>query len=46
VHHADGTRDALQLDHTYTASQLGWFRAGSALNVLTAPAAIENHPEP
>jgi aconitate hydratase len=34
VHHADGTRETLALDHSYSASQLAWFRAGSALNVI------------
>jgi len=33
VEHADGTRETLMLRHTYTASQLAWFRAGSALNL-------------
>jgi aconitate hydratase len=33
VDHADGTREELLLKHSYSASQLAWFRAGSALNV-------------
>jgi len=37
AHHASGTSDALALDHSYTASQLEWFRAGSALNVWRVP---------
>jgi aconitate hydratase len=32
--HADGTEEALQLNHTYSASQLEWFRLGSALNLF------------
>jgi aconitate hydratase len=32
VHHADGTDEVLALRHSYTSSQLDWFRAGSALN--------------
>jgi aconitate hydratase len=32
VRHADGGTETLQLDHTFSASQLEWFRAGSALN--------------
>ncbi|RNJ80681.1 MAG: aconitate hydratase [Nitrosopumilus sp. B06] len=32
---ADGTRE-IKLNHSYNESQLGWFRAGSALNVLRA----------
>ncbi len=32
----DGTEDTLWLNHTYTASQIEWFRAGSALNLMRA----------
>ncbi len=32
--HADGSKDALRLHHTLNAEQIGWFRAGSALNRL------------
>ncbi|RPI43025.1 MAG: aconitate hydratase [Betaproteobacteria bacterium] len=34
VRHEDGTATALSLRHTYSAAQLEWFRAGSALNVI------------
>jgi aconitate hydratase len=34
LRHRDGTVDELLLAHSYGASQLGWFRAGSALNAL------------
>ncbi len=34
VKHADGTSETLSLAHSFSASQLAWFRAGSALNVL------------
>ena len=33
VDHADGTRETLLLRHSYSAPQLDWFRAGSALNL-------------
>jgi len=32
VKHADGQMETLWLDHTFSAPQVGWFRAGSALN--------------
>ena len=35
VEHADGSRETLALAHSYSASQLDWFRAGSALNALS-----------
>jgi aconitate hydratase len=34
VKHADGTRETLRLNHTFSASQLEWFRQGSALNLF------------
>jgi aconitate hydratase len=34
LHHADGTEDRIQVRHTLNDEQIGWFRAGSALNVL------------
>ena len=32
VQHADGTSEVLQLNHSFSALQLEWFRKGSALN--------------
>ncbi len=37
--HADGTSDTIETTHTFTAQQIGWFRAGSALNVRKPNAA-------
>jgi aconitate hydratase len=34
VRHADGTSETLVLSHSFGASQLEWFRAGSALNLF------------
>ena len=34
LHHADGTTDMLSLRHSYSESQLAWFRVGSALNLF------------
>ena len=36
IRHADGASEEIVLDHSYNEMQLGWFRAGSALNVLNA----------
>ena len=39
VRHADGTEEVVLLRHSYSASQLDWFRQGSALNLVRqAPA--------
>jgi aconitate hydratase len=37
VKHADRTTESLSLRHSYGASQLQWFRAGSALNCTRRP---------
>ncbi len=34
ITHENGTSDSIQVHHTYNHSQIGWFRAGSALNVI------------
>jgi aconitate hydratase len=35
IHKADGRTVTVQTQHTLTDEQIGWFRAGSALNALT-----------
>jgi len=32
--HADGTTDEFEANHTYNETQIAWFRAGSALNLI------------
>ncbi|MDD5861255.1 MAG: aconitate hydratase [Prevotella sp.] len=32
--HQDGTEDRFEVSHTYNETQIGWFKAGSALNTL------------
>ncbi len=32
--HADGNEDRISLEHTYNKTQIAWFRAGSALNLI------------
>ncbi|MBL6449218.1 aconitate hydratase [Fulvivirga sp. 29W222] len=32
--HADGTEDTIIANHTYNEQQIGWFKAGSALNLI------------
>lgn len=32
LHHINGTSDTMKVNHTYNASQIEWFKAGSALN--------------
>ena len=34
LQHADGRTESLFLNHSYSAAQVRWFRAGSALNLL------------
>ena len=37
--HRDGSHDTLQVNHSYNETQLAWFRAGGALNIIRARAA-------
>ena len=32
--HADGSKDVIKANHTYNDTQIGWFKAGSALNKI------------
>jgi aconitate hydratase len=32
--HSDGNKDTILVNHSYNATQIGWFRAGSALNLI------------
>jgi aconitate hydratase len=34
IHHADGSKDEIELNHTYNQNQFEWFKAGSALNMI------------
>lgn len=36
VKHADGSKDTITLNHTFNDQQIGWFKAGSALNLIAA----------
>ncbi len=32
--HADGSKDSIQVNHTYNEQQIEWFKAGAALNII------------
>ncbi len=34
LNHKDGSKDEISLNHTYNEQQIGWFKAGGALNVI------------
>jgi aconitate hydratase len=34
LHHADGTQDRFEVEHTYNQMQIDWVKAGSALNKI------------
>ncbi len=34
LNHADGTKDEIEVNHSYNAQQIGWFQAGGALNII------------
>lgn len=35
LHHTDGTEETVEANHTYNALQIEWFKAGSALNLIS-----------
>ncbi|MGI4749634.1 MAG: aconitate hydratase [Janthinobacterium lividum] len=34
LHHIDGSQETFQVNHTYNAQQIEWFKAGGALNII------------
>ena len=34
LNHADGSNETIQVNHTYNQQQIGWFKAGAALNII------------
>ena len=34
LHHADGSNQTIQVNHTYNDQQIEWFKAGGALNII------------
>ncbi len=36
LNHADGSREEIQVNHTYNEQQIEWFKAGGALNIIRA----------
>jgi aconitate hydratase len=36
LHHADGSEQTIQANHTYNEQQIEWFKAGGALNIIRA----------
>jgi aconitate hydratase len=42
LHHKDGTSEEIKANHSYNESQIEWFRAGSALNLIRKQFAGQN----
>ena len=36
LHHSDGDSESIKVNHSYNQSQIEWFKAGSALNLIKA----------
>ena len=36
LHHADGSKEEIKVNHTYNQQQIEWFKAGGALNIIRA----------
>ena len=41
IRHPDGTSERVEVRHTFTEDQIGWFRAGGALNEIAAQTAAQ-----
>ncbi len=41
LHHADGSQDQFQVNHSYNDQQIDWFKAGGALNIIRREAAAK-----
>ena len=41
LHHADGTKDIIAVNHSYNSQQIEWFKAGGALNIIRREAALK-----
>ncbi|MFN8275849.1 MAG: aconitate hydratase [Chitinophagales bacterium] len=39
IHHSNGTTETIEVNHTYNAQQIEWFKAGGALNIIRKHAA-------
>ena len=42
LNHADGSREIIQVNHTYNEQQIEWFKAGGALNIIKREFADSN----
>jgi len=34
LHHSNGARETIWLEHSYNEAQIEWFKMGSALNIM------------
>ncbi|MEZ4972276.1 MAG: aconitate hydratase [Cyclobacteriaceae bacterium] len=41
LNHSDGTKDTIKVNHSYNEGQIGWFKAGSALNLIAGAKAAK-----
>lgn len=42
LHHTDGKSESIQVNHTYNAQQIAWYKAGGALNIIRMKEAAKN----
>jgi aconitate hydratase len=40
IKHKDSSQDEIQLNHTFNESQIAWFKAGSALNLIASKSKV------
>ncbi|WP_316835890.1 aconitate hydratase [Pedobacter nutrimenti] len=42
LNHKDGSKEEIEVNHSYNAQQIEWFKAGGALNIIRREAAAKN----
>ncbi|MGE0588327.1 MAG: aconitate hydratase [Cyclobacteriaceae bacterium] len=45
LNHSDGSKDTIKVNHSYNEGQIGWFKAGSALNLIAGAKAKKEAPK-
>jgi hypothetical protein len=45
LQHADGSTEEFPVNHTFNQNQIGWFKAGSALNLIAAQVKAASTPK-
>jgi aconitate hydratase len=45
LHHSDGSTEKIRVNHTFNENQIGWFKAGGALNLIASQRTADSAPK-